>query len=188
MQTDYAISEVANILNVSNKTVINWIEEYRILAEEYQSGMFKIHHKDLVAFLESNKIPVEILENGNMHKKRILIVDDEPEVLDILEEKIGSEEGYDAEGVSTAFEAGVFIRRYRPHVVVLDISLSDIDGRKVCQIFKADDEVSHTKIIGISGKITPPEENQILSQGFDAYLRKPFDLEELTTAIDNVLE
>lgn len=187
MKRQYSVREAAQVLNVAEDTVVEWIQEYRLRASEHSDHSYTVSHEDFTSFLEQNRIPREILNKENISKKRVLIVDDEPDLLDILEEQICTKDGYTAEGVSTAFEAGIFLRRYRPHVVVLDISLTDIDGRKVCRIFKADDEVSHTKIIGISGKISPIEERQILSQGFDAYLRKPFDMDELTKTIEEVL-
>jgi len=187
MKEWYTVSEVAHILNVTEETVNRWIEEYKIISDLDEEGVCTIEHEDLVLFLQENRIPVEILAHASSGTKRVLIVDDEPDVLDVLEEGIAREDGLHAEGVSTAFEAGVFLRRYRPHAVVLDISLTDIDGRRVCEIFKADDELSHVKIIGISGKISQYEEKDIHSHGFDAYLRKPFDMKILANTIKNIL-
>lgn len=187
MKICYTVSEVAKILNVTDETVKEWIEEYKIISNINNEGKYCIEREDLISFLHLNKIPAEILEHEYSGTKRVLIVDDEPAVLDALEARISFEDGLDAEGVSTAFEAGVFLRRYRPHVVVLDISLTDIDGRRVCEIFKADDELINIKIMAISGKINTNEEKNILSHGFDAYLRKPFDLNIFTDTIKSML-
>ena len=70
--------------------------------------------------------------------------------------------------------------------LILDINLSDMDGRKVCQRVKGRPETQHTRVVAISGYIEAHEFEGLRDYGFDDYLRKPFSIEELTAKVQSV--
>ena len=123
------------------------------------------------------------LKENNIGIKKVLIVDDEKDIRDILKNGLEQYGIYDVRATYSGFVAGILLRKSRPHVIVLDIKLGDIDGRKMCEIIRQDSELSEIKLIGISGKISEQEEKSILKEGFDAYLGKPFDIDDLHKTI-----
>jgi DNA-binding response OmpR family regulator len=86
--------------------------------------------------------------------------------------------------VTTAFAAGIECERFRPHVVLLDLHLSDGDGRNIVKMLQSSDDMQITKIIGTSGKLTDGQAAQLKHQGFDSALRKPFTVRQVIDAIE----
>ena len=183
MKREFSVGQMAKILNVARTTVINWINDGKLKAFQLPGGNNRVTRENLVKFMNEYGIPLSLLEEEYSGKTRVLIVDDEKDIQDILSEGLMREGMYEVKTTSTGFEAGMAVRHFHPHVVVLDIKLKDIDGRKVCELIREDPELRETKIIAISGRISKQEEKKILKQGFDAYLKKPFDIDALHTTI-----
>ncbi|HLX40864.1 MAG TPA: response regulator [Ktedonobacteraceae bacterium] len=113
-----------------------------------------------------------------MQSKKILVVDDDPDILDAL--KFGLEDaGYD---VATT-EKGEYAENLRdtngglPDVIILDVLLSGKDGRLICKKLKSQDTTKHIPIIMISAHPNARQSVQLV--GADDFLAKPFDLDEL---------
>jgi len=88
---------------------------------------------------------------------------------------------------STGFDAGVMVVEHNPQAVILDIHLSDLDGRMVCERVKAREETRHTQILGISGFISEEEIQGLAAYGFDDFLKKPFQVEMLESRVLQLL-
>ena len=88
---------------------------------------------------------------GKQNKlQKILLVDDEETNVLILREIL--EEQYQIETSYSGEEALEFIKTYKPDIVLLDIMMPGIDGYEVCKKMKADETLSHTKIILVTAK------------------------------------
>lgn len=119
--------------------------------------------------------------------KRILIVDDEPDIVEVLKQRligagfevIIAEDGY--MGLETA-------RREKPDLIILDLMLPKIEGYKVCRMLKFDKEYSHIPIIILTARSQPVEEEIGYSTGANFYLTKPFDGNELTAKVKELLQ
>ena len=77
------------------------------------------------------------------------------------------------------------LRRYGRRV---DIHLSDMDGRMVCERVKSRPETKSTRILAISGYIDDDEASMLQEYGFDDYLKKPFRLSELVERVGRLFE
>jgi DNA-binding response OmpR family regulator len=114
-------------------------------------------------------------------------VDDDPHYLDILPRALNKIGNYEIITASTGFDAGTMVAERNPRVLILDINLSDMDGRKVCQRVKGRPETQHTRVLAISGFIEAHEFPGLKDFGFDDYLRKPFTLEEMIAKVQTLL-
>ena len=117
-----------------------------------------------------------------MKRGRILIVDDEPDLLELVKHQLGKEH-YE---VTTAQDGEVALaqaRRQPPDLVVLDLMLPGIDGLEVCRRLKADPRTMHVPIIMLTAKGEESDAVIGLSQGADDYIRKPFGSKELVARI-----
>jgi two-component system phosphate regulon response regulator PhoB len=117
-----------------------------------------------------------------MKRGRILIVDDEPDLLELVKHQLGKEH-YE---VTTAQDGEVALaqaRRQPPDLVVLDLMLPGIDGLEVCRRLKADPRTMHVPIIMLTAKGEESDAVIGLSQGADDYVRKPFGSKELVARI-----
>lgn len=182
----FTTGEVAQICGVSADTVSRWfdlgqIEGYRL----GPGGDRRIPLSGLRKFMFSHGIPLDRLEEG---ERRVLVVDDDPFYLDIIPAALSQREDFVVLTASTGFDAGASVVEHNPKLVILDIHLSDMDGRMVCERIKGRAETRNTRILGISGFLDDSEVRRLADYGFDDYLQKPFKIDELLQAVDRLLE
>ena len=121
-----------------------------------------------------------------MAKKRILIVDDDPDILDVLRLSLPEEE-YEVAEAGDGQEALDKVYQRPPDLVILDYIIPKIDGREVCQKLKKDVLLRHLPIIMLTGKGDVKDKVKGLDAGADDYVVKPFEPEELLARIRMVL-
>src|SRR5271156_2622193 len=114
---------------------------------------------------------------------RVLIVDDEVAVRDMLEIGLGRA-GFVTRAVVDGRSALEVVRSWAPETVVLDVMLPEIDGFSLVPVIR---RISDVPIIMLSAKAEPSEKVMGLLRGADDYVSKPFDLEELIARIHSAL-
>jgi excisionase family DNA binding protein len=181
----FTSGEVARICGVSADTVSRWfdlghIEGYRL----GPGGDRRIPHEKLRAFMLRHGIPLDRLDG---EARCILVVDDDPHYLDIIPKALAKVASYEILTASTGFEAGALVAERNPRLLVLDIQLSDMDGRRVARQVKSRPETQNTRLLAISGFIEPHEFAELKNHGFDDYLRKPFTLDDLAAKVQALL-
>jgi two-component system response regulator AtoC len=120
-----------------------------------------------------------------MNKKRVLIIDDEPPLLESLNMYL-HEKGYDVQCALDAFDGLKKTDSFDPEVIVLDIRLPDIDGLEVLKELKKRGKESHT--IMITAFHDMETTIKAIKLGAHEYIPKPIDVEELERAIEKVLK
>jgi two-component system alkaline phosphatase synthesis response regulator PhoP len=116
----------------------------------------------------------------------IIIVEDEPDIADLIRFHV-EREGFQARIIHSGRIALEEIRKYRPHLVVLDLMLPDLDGREVCRRLKWDERTRATPIIIVSAKGDEPDIVAGLELGADDYVTKPFSPKVLMARVRNIL-
>ncbi|PHN00986.1 response regulator [Flavilitoribacter nigricans] len=123
-----------------------------------------------------------------MEKKHILIVDDDPDILNVMTNTLQLNQSYHVIGFSNGKEVLNYIDQHPleiPDLFVLDIWLPDIDGDEIAQLLRKNEDTRNRFIILISAVIdakTVAEE-----VGADDYLSKPFLIEELEHKVDQLI-
>jgi two-component system phosphate regulon response regulator PhoB len=120
------------------------------------------------------------------HGQRILVVDDEADVTELLKFKL-SREGYVVETIEDPLEIMGKAREFRPHLFVLDIMMPDLDGHKICRLLRADRALQSVPIIFLSARNQIDDRIRGLELGADDYLAKPFEIQELLLRIASLL-
>ena len=110
--------------------------------------------------------------DGNV---RVLVVDDEPSIVDVISMAL-RHHGYGVEAAASGKEALDRVRRWRPHVMVLDVMLPDMEGFEVARRLSA--EHAEVPILFLSARDATADKVRGLSTGGDDYVTKPFSLEE----------
>lgn len=174
--------EVAKICNVAPRTVSKWFDSgslkgYRIPGSKDR----RIPLAELVKFMRSHGIPLDGLSSG---RTRVLIVDDDAEVVDVLRKVLTEQTNYEVSTANSAFEAGLECERAKPHVLLLDAHLGEDEAQKVAQLVHNSDSLQMTKIIAMSGKLTDTQAHGLRSQGFEGFLRKPFQVRQVVESIE----
>jgi len=186
MKDVFTTTEVAKICRASRVTVDRWLNSGDLKGyRPTPNSNWRVTKKELVRFMFSNNIPMDLLKTDRV---KILIVDDEVVITSFISRKLKKERNFEIDVANSGFKAGVKLTEFKPDIVILDIVLGDMDGREFFEHIKENPELSGTKVIGISGKIDPSEEQSLLEQGFSAFIRKPFNTKALKEIIFKVLE
>jgi two-component system, OmpR family, response regulator len=121
-------------------------------------------------------------ENGQ--RPRVLVVDDEPNILDVITMALRYE-SFEVATAANGREALAGVREFRPHVILLDIMLPDMEGFEVARRLGADR--SDLPIVFLTARDTTEDKIRGLTTGGDDYVTKPFSLEELIARIRAIL-
>lgn len=182
----YTTGEVARICNISQQTVIRCFDTGRLKGFRVPGSKFRrIPFESLVAFMKENDIPLGDLERAE--KKRVLVIDDEQEIVDLIVDVLQSKGTFEVRFGNTGFDAGILARDFLPDVLLLDFKLPDINGTSVCRSIRANPHLDHTRIIMISGVADPREIDELRSAGADAFIKKPFDVDSIVDCIDSLM-
>lgn len=119
--------------------------------------------------------------------KKILIVDDEPNIVVPLQ-FLMEQSGYTVDVAYSGEEALESISRWRPDLVLLDIMLPGMDGFEVCQIMRLNEEWRDIKIIFLTAKGRDVDVAKGMVLGADAYIIKPFSNAEIIAKVRELLE
>lgn len=113
-------------------------------------------------------------------RARILAVDDEPQMLRTLRLNL-TRHGYDVEAVETGLEVIPVLNRWHPDVVLLDLTLPDVDGVEIVKQIR--EQGSAARIVVLSARSSEHDKVLALDLGADDYLTKPFSMDELLARI-----
>ena len=116
----------------------------------------------------------------NTHTIKVLIIDDDKDILEALEVAL-SMEGFDVRTASSSKQGFKEITQRRPDVILLDVLLSGEDGRVVMKKLKEKEETKSIPVIMISAH--PTAQHSSLEAGANAFLAKPFVMEDLLHTI-----
>lgn len=119
-------------------------------------------------------------------KRRILIVDDVPDNVDLIEQSL-VDHGYATLRAHDGREALLVAETGSPDLILLDVMMPEIDGFEVCRVLKGWSRGGFTPIILVTAKGDVESKVRGLSVGADDYLSKPFDMEELLARVRSML-
>lgn len=135
---------------------------------------------------KQEKSPEEIAE-ASLHKKNsILIVEDNLEIQKLLREVF--QENYKVYTADHGRDAVAKIKKHIPDLVVSDIMMPLMNGIELCNFIKQDENLNHTPVILLTAKTQVNDKLLGLESGADAYITKPFNIEELTKTVTNMLD
>jgi two-component system phosphate regulon response regulator PhoB len=120
-------------------------------------------------------------------RQRILVVDDEPEAVDLIAFNL-RQAGYDVSSAAEGAEALKKARAQLPDLIVLDLMLPEMDGLEVCKILRRDPTAASVPIIMLTAKAAELDRVLGLELGADDYVTKPFSPRELVLRIRKLLE
>jgi len=180
----FTLAEAADICGVTRMTMWRWVKSGSVSSSKTTGGHYRIARSDLILFMKNNRMAHRIDETVGPF--RILIVDDEPLVQEYFTHLL-SLQGYEVQVCSDGFEAGILVMRFRPHLILLDLYMPEVDGFQACRLVKSDFDMCKIKILAISGKATEENVRRILGHGADAFLEKPMHKDQLLETVSRLL-
>ena len=115
--------------------------------------------------------------------KRILILDNDPDVLDVMQEAL-SYEGFDVSCAGETNDIFPLIDKYKPHVLVIDYILPGINGGELCHQVKSNPKTRNLPVMLMSAY--PRVLMSLGDYGSDDFMPKPFDLDDLVNRISKL--
>jgi excisionase family DNA binding protein len=186
MKDLFTTGEAAEICRVSQQTIIRCFDAGRLEGFRVPGSRFRrIPRQNLVKFMKDNKIPLDSIGSG---KRKVLVVDDDAEIVELIVEVLERDGRFEVKTASSGYEAGMATQRFRPELILLDYMLPDVNGNVVCQTIRKNPEFENIKIIIVSGVVKEDEIAQLLKSGAEDFIRKPFNITELTDKITAVLQ
>jgi excisionase family DNA binding protein len=181
----FTTGEAAELCKVSQQTIIRCFDSGRLNGFRVPGSRFRrIPRHELIRFMMANDIPIAALGDP---RKRVLVVDDDPQILAIVKESLKGE-SYDIRTASNGYDAGLLTERFRPNLILLDYMLPDINGSVVCERIRKNPDFAGTRIVFVSGVADDAEAERLIASGGDAFVRKPFRTDELRRIVDRLLE
>lgn len=120
-------------------------------------------------------------------KKKILIVEDEADLVQTLSKRLSSA-GYEI-GVSMDATSGIMqMRKFKPDLLILDLMLPGGGGQAVMKALKLSTHTANIPVLVLTGMQNPTHKQNIESMGISAYMTKPYDFAEVLATIQKLLE
>ncbi len=186
MKDLFTTGEAADICNVSQQTIIRCFDAGRLNGFRIPGSRFRrIPRESLVKFMKDNSIPLNNISTG---KKKVLIVDDDTEILELMVDVLVRDGRFDVKTASSGYDAGILTQQFRPDLIILDYMLPDVNGNVVCHTIKKNPDFANTKIIIVSGVVNQDEIKDLRGAGAEDFVKKPFNISELVDKISNALE
>jgi two-component system phosphate regulon response regulator PhoB len=120
-------------------------------------------------------------------KTKILVVDDEPDALELIEVNLKSA-GFDVLRAASGREALEQARSALPALIILDVMLPEMDGLEVCKALRRDPKTAFIPIVMLTARVAEIDRVLGLELGADDYITKPFSPRELVLRIRNLLK
>ncbi|MCM8794902.1 MAG: response regulator [Candidatus Omnitrophica bacterium] len=121
-----------------------------------------------------------------MARARVLVVDDEPDIRDVLRITLEGE-GYEVHEAANGEEALTQLQKVNPHLILLDCKMPRMDGLEVARILKKDILLQHLPLIMLTSKGETADKVTGLEAGVDDYMVKPFEPAELVARVKMIL-
>ncbi len=181
--------DVAKLCHVTIRTVIKWFEKGHLKGYKIPGSRDRrFARTDVLKFGKAHGIPLSDWGGHAATKKRILIVDDEPPVVAVLEGYLAQLGLFDWQTAKNGYEAGLKTQSFRPHLLLTDYHLGDIDGVQVAESVRAIPELAGMCIVVVSGVLDASKVPGLRNHGIDAFIRKPFTFAEIRDTIFRLLE
>jgi len=118
--------------------------------------------------------------------RRILVIDDEPEITDIVKAFL-TNAGYQVKVENSPVNAVETVRSFKPDLILLDIIMPVMDGYEVCSAIKNNADIPAVPILFLTGKDAGDDDGRGFESGGDLYVKKPFSCERLLQMVKMVL-
>jgi DNA-binding response OmpR family regulator len=121
-----------------------------------------------------------------MSQPRILVVDDEEDVINVLRLVLGKS-GYEVLTAASGMDGLMQAQSERPQAILLDIMMHEMDGWEVLKLLKLDDQTRDIPVIILSARVEPKDKIRGLQEGAIDYVTKPFAVREILEKVSAIL-
>jgi excisionase family DNA binding protein len=174
---------------VTNDGVLKWIKSGKLRAFSTPGGHYRVSAEDFRAFLEKYDIPVdEGFFRGSQKERAVLIVDDEPDIREILGRLLKElDEDLRVEEACDGYEAGIKIGSLQPDLIIMDVMMPRVDGISLCKSVRENSKTRHIKVLAITAFPEQDNVKKMYDAGADLCLIKPLQFEHFRLEVIRLL-
>lgn len=174
----YTTHDISRLLQVDPSTVSKWIDRGILMAFRTPGGHRRVRSGDLRSFLIAHQMPVP--EELGSAVVKLLVVDDEKAVLDGLKRAFKPYASQvEITTTTSGVEALLLVSENKPHGMLIDLNMPDIDGIEVCRRIRARKNMESVRLITMTGNHSPEMVEKAKEAGAVACLAKPFDVQQV---------
>ena len=189
MKSLFTTGEAAEICNISQQTIIRCFDSWRLDGFRIPGSRFRrIPRENLIKFMKDNGIPLDNLNTEKNGKIKVLIVDDDVEIVELMVDVLSRDGRFDLQTAGSGYDAGLKTEQFRPDVIILDYMLPDVNGNIFCRTIKSNPDFESIRIIIVSGVANPEEVQDLLDAGATEFIKKPFNIADLVGRILQVVD
>jgi excisionase family DNA binding protein len=174
----YTTHDISRLLQVDPSTVSKWIDRGILMAFRTPGGHRRVRSADLRTFLITHQMPVpDELGSGTV---RLLLVDDERVVIDAIKRAFKPYAAQvELQSTTSGVEALLLVSEQKPHGMIIDLNMPDIDGLEVCRRIRARKQMEGVRLITMTSLHSPDVVEQSKQAGALACLPKPLDVQQV---------
>ena len=173
--TLYTTHDISRLVQVDPSTVSKWIDRGILVAFRTPGGHRRVRAGDLRSFLIAHEMPVP--EELGSSVVRLLVVDDEKSVLDALKRALKAyAHQVELTTTTSAVEALLLLAEMKPHGMLIDLNMPEVDGFEVCRRIKARKNLEAVRLLTMTNRHSPEFVEQSLKAGATACIAKPVEV------------
>ncbi|MBN1787329.1 MAG: helix-turn-helix domain-containing protein [Sedimentisphaerales bacterium] len=177
--------QVAQICKVAPRTVTKWFDTGQLKGYRIPGGRDRrIPASELIRFMKSHNMPTDQLEHD---KVRILIIDSDWQMANSLAEALQKNPSFITETANSGFDAGLIVQKTEPHVILMNLTSSDIDADHICKNVRENSDLGATKVIALAEGLKSNEAGAVLKKGYDFCITDISNITEITKAINQAI-
>jgi excisionase family DNA binding protein len=174
----YTTHDISRLLQVDPSTVSKWIDRGILLAFRTPGGHRRVRSSDLRTFLIAHQMPVP--EELGSQVVRLLVIDDEKAVLDAMKRAFKPlSNQMEIITTTSGVEALLLVSEQKPHGMLIDLNMPDIDGFEVCRRIRARKQLESVRLITMTARHNQEMVEASLRAGAVACLPKPVDPQQV---------
>lgn len=184
----FSIAQVAKLFSVAPHTILRWVQIGLLNPVRRADGQFLFRRNDINNLLAARgtSIPEEWGHEEDQPSSdlqlRVLIVDDEPSVIEELSHYL-AEENVSIKSARGSYDAGQQIAGFRPHLVFLDLILPGMNGIEICKQIRSDPKTNEIVVVAMTGYSTDDYMASAISAGANACLPKPLSPHDVVAMV-----
>jgi len=175
----YSPSDISGICGVAFDEVCQWIKKGELPHLKIPGGHFRVRHDALNGFMDQKGMAKPDGWEGLPEKFRVLIVEDDSDLLEIIAEVLKDEPMLDIKTESSGFTAGLQIAGWQPDLLLLDFLMPGVSGFEICSRLREGPQTRDLPVLAVTSLTTDECRKAVCDSGVSDFLGKPFHSDAL---------
>lgn len=183
----YNFQEAASILGVTRPDIEKLVQESGLKSVTVPGNHRRILQRDLQDFIRRTGGQEPASWKETPEKLRVLVVEDDEDLLEIVTELLHDETRIDVRAESNAFTAGLQVAGWFPDLILLDFLMPGITGFDLCRQLRGDEKTRDLPVLAMTSLTAEELKREVMASGVSDFIGKPFHSEALLAKVRELL-